>query len=243
MILLDLFCGAGGCSEGYNQAGFEVYGIDLNPQKHYPFPFLRMDAVESMDTLINGGKLFFPSKVLTLKDITAIHSSPPCQRDSTMTRGLWKDRVEQHPNLIPPMHVLLNRTGKPYIIENVEGARNKLINPIMLCGTMFNLQTKHGSQLRRHRYFEVPWFNGTVPKCNHIKRSREQNGKRIPDTVGVYGHAGGSSTRDNIVMFNTEDWKDAMGINWMNGEELAESIPPAYTKFIGEQLKRYLNEV
>ena len=34
--------------------------------------------------------------------------------------------------------------------------------------------------------------------------------------------------------------KEQMGIDWMTGDELAQAIPPAYTRFIGQQLKQYL---
>lgn len=44
--LLDLFCGAGGAAMGYNMAGFEVIGVDNTKQPHYPFHFIKADAVE-----------------------------------------------------------------------------------------------------------------------------------------------------------------------------------------------------
>jgi hypothetical protein len=62
------------------------------------------------------------------------------------------------------------------------------------------------------------------PPCNHKAQGR---------TVGVYGHSGGSSKRDGLKFGGVDTWKEAMGIDWMNGAELAEAIPPAYTKFIG----------
>jgi DNA (cytosine-5)-methyltransferase 1 len=243
--LLDTFCCAGGCSEGYHRAGFEPYGIDNKPQPHYSFPFLQMDALEALDRLLRGDCLTFSNfDTLSLMDFFAIHASPPCQHDSVMTKGRWQDRINGHPDLIKPTHDLLVVAQIPYIIENVAGSKDKLINPILLCGTMFGLQTKAGSQLRRHRYFEMPWFNALTPPCAHGKSSaigvygggQNPDRKRTPATIGVWGHAGGTSNRDGLIQFGTQDRKDAMRIDWMTGNELAQAIPPAYTKFIGEYL-------
>ena len=225
--LLDLFCGAGGAAMGYHRAGFEVVGVDIKPQPHYPFEFHQADALE------------FP-----LEGYDAYHASPPCQRFSVMTNGRWKDRVSNHPDFIKPIRELLITTGKPYVIENVPGAKAELLNPIMLCGTMFNLQTTEGSQLRRHRYFETSWlWSDFLPQCKHNKGSAigvygggQHPLRRVPATIGVWGHAGGSSNRDGLVQFGTDARREAMGIDWMTGNELSEAIPPAYTEYIGKYL-------
>jgi len=219
---------------GYHRAGFDVVGVDINPQPHYPFEFHQGDA------------LTYP-----LDGFDAVHASPPCQRFSTMTRGLWKDR--EHPDLIPGTRERL--AGRLYVIENVENARRELRNPFRLCGTMFGLGVD-GSQLRRHRYFEAPWMGlAMTPPCVHDRYAAVpvygggQNGdyhdpprapKRRPATVGVWRHAGGSSERDGLVQFGTAERRIAMGIDWMTGDELSESIPPAYTEWIGAQLFRSL---
>jgi len=222
-ILLDLFCCAGGAAIGYHRAGFDVVGVDIKPQPRYPFEFHQADALEYVSE--HGA------------EFDAIHASPPCQLYSTMTKGRWKDR--EHPDLIKPVRDLLVASGKPYVIENVEGAREKLVNPIMLCGTMFGLQTKHGSQLRRHRYFECSNFFILTPTCQHNNGSvigvyggGQNPARKRPATIGVWGHAG----RDGLIQFGTQDRRDAMGIDWMSGDELAEAIPPAYTEFIGKNL-------
>lgn len=243
--LLDLFCGAGGSATGYHRAGFEVYGIDNQPQKHYPFPFLQIDAIEAMNRLLRGEKLTFSNgETLYLADFDAYHASPPCQRFSVMTNRRWKDRVPNHPDLIKPTRERLKQTGKAYVIENVPGAKRELINPIRLCGTTFRLGTKDGNQLRRHRYFELSFeLNFFLPQCQHNKASAigvygggQHPLRRKPVTAGVWGHAGGSSNRDDLAQFGTDARREAMGIDWMTGNELSEAIPPAYTEFIGKYM-------
>jgi DNA (cytosine-5)-methyltransferase 1 len=242
--LLDLFCCAGGAGMGYHRAGFEVVGVDIKPQPRYPFEFHQADALDVLSRMLKGEKFqASDGNWYGIDDFDAIHASPPCQRYSTMTAGRWQDRIESHPDLIAPVRDLLKQTGRPYVIENVEGARAELINPILLCGTMFGLQTKHGSQLRRHRYFEMSTPMFLVPTCQHNNGSvigvyggGQNPARRRPATIGVWGHAGGSSARDGLTQFGTQDRRDAMGIDWMTGNELSEAIPPAYTEYIGKQL-------
>ena len=228
-----MFCGAGGAGMGYHRAGFEVVGVDINPQPHYPFEFIQGDALEYLAA--HG------------HEFDVIHASPPCQAFSTMTKGRWQDRIGDHPKLIEPVRELLKFTRKPFVIENVEGARRELITPFLLCGTMFGLQTKAGSQLRRHRYFEYSLGFIWTPSYQHNSGSAigvygggQNPARKKPATIGVWGHVGGSSTRDGIAQFGTQDRRDAMGIDWMTGKELSEAIPPAYTEYIGRYLMRHI---
>jgi DNA (cytosine-5)-methyltransferase 1 len=226
MKVLDLFCGAGGAGYGFHLAGFEVVGVDIKPQLNYPFKFHQADALEFLKSHAH--------------EFDYIHASPPCQAHSAMTRGRWKDRISSHLQLIDEARRLLIESGKPFDIENVPGA--PLICPIVLCGSMFGLQTKSGAQLRRHRLFETNWDVGLFPSCSHNRFSsigvyggQHPNRKVTPKTIGVYGNSGGSSNRDNICGFGIDDRKDAMQIDWMTGKELSQSIPPAYTRFIAQQ--------
>ncbi|MGH9692462.1 MAG: DNA cytosine methyltransferase [Candidatus Acidiferrales bacterium] len=117
--LLDLFCCAGGAGVGYNRAGFEVVGVDNKPQPNYPFPFIRADALK------------LDAKFLASFD--ALHASPPCQSYSDLAKR--NGNGHEWPRLIEPVRKMLIKTGLPYVIENVDGA--PLLDPVVLCGTMF----------------------------------------------------------------------------------------------------------
>lgn len=225
--LLDLFCGAGGAGMGYHRAGFEVVGVDIRPMPRYPFEFHQADALEY---LAEHGAEF-----------DAIHASPPCQAFSDLRH---MPNAKEHPNLIDPTRQLLLKTGKPYVIENVEGA--PLNDPIILCGTMFGLATVSGNaELWRHRQFETNWPLLLVPPCAHRVKPKVigvygGHGRDRRRVITVVGHTGGSSKRDGTQQFTVEQRREAMGIDWMTGAELSQAIPPAYTEFIGRQLRQYL---
>lgn len=204
---LDLFCCAGGASMGLHRAGFDVAGVDIEPQPHYPFEFHLADA------------LTFP-----LDGFDFIWASPPCQGYSHLTP---KEAKTGWAKLIPAIRERLVRAGVPYCIENVSGAKRELIDPIMLCGSMFGLRTQ------RHRFFEMP-FAVAVPKsCNHSelpllvttasKASREKRFK-----LGMQ-----PKTVKNAPL--------AYGIDWMDFSGLKEAIPPAYAEHIGRAALAHLN--
>jgi DNA (cytosine-5)-methyltransferase 1 len=142
--LLDLFCCAGGASEGYRRAGFEVVGVDIEPQPHYPFEFHQADA------------LTFP-----LDGFDAAAASPPCQKYTLCQRI----QSNAHPDLVDPIRRRLRAAGIPYAIENVIGA--PLENPIILCGSMFGLRTY------RHRGFECNFPIEAPPHPEHVAPVRK----------------------------------------------------------------------
>jgi DNA (cytosine-5)-methyltransferase 1 len=227
MRLLDLFCGAGGAAMGYHRAGFDdITGVDIKPQKHYPFRFILGDA---LDYCLQHGA-----------EYDAIHASPPCQAFSAM-RVMANARP--HADLLTPTRKLLITLGKPFVIENVEQAPMEIhppsllttLNGVTLCGSMFDLQTER-YQLRRHRLFE-----STVPLAQPACRHREDR-----QVVGFYGdHArtrtriDGHHARGTDITRNDDKMvlvRQLMGIDWMVWHEANQAIPPAYTEYIGAQL-------
>lgn len=215
--LLDLFSGAGGCAVGYHRAGFDVVGVDLHPQRNYPFEFHQADA------------LTYP-----LDGFDAIHASPVCKLWSRVTRTAVDPTV--HPDLLTPMRERLAEWGGPYVIENVPEA--PLIDPIILCGSMFDLDVK------RHRGFEANWglknhwwpcrHGIWTPRFHPNRSDRKKNPNAKARVVTVAGH-GNDGPGGRVA-----DWRKAMGIDWMTRDELAQAIPPVYTEFIGGQLLAHL---
>lgn len=195
---------------GYHRAGFEVVGVDIEPQPNYPFEFIQHDAL-TLDPEF-------------LASFDAIHASPPCQSYSDLAKR--NGNADAWPRLIEPVREMLNEIGVPYIIENVEGA--PLLNPTVLCGTMFP-----GLRVIRHRLFEsnieltAPPHGKHPLVFTHDKR-KAHYGKLDQNTSFVQVTGGGNCSIANA--------KDALGIDWMNKRELNESIPPAYTEWIGAQL-------
>jgi len=204
--LLDLFCGAGGAGMGYHRAGFDVVGVDIKPQPHYPFEFHQADAMA------------FP-----LDGFDAIHASPPCQAYSAATAPAAK---ANHPDLYAPTRDRLVASGLPYAIENVIGAPYS--HGVVLCGSMFGLE-EDGEWLRRHRNFEASWLV-FQPPCAHPvgRRPILVTGKSfINGQPRDYKHS-----RQGPFDLACR----LMGIDWTDRHGLANAIPPAYTSWLGAQM-------
>lgn len=252
-LLYDVFSKAGGATRGYQMAGFRVIGIDHEPQPHHCGDgFLQMDAFDFFDAYLRGE--FEPA--------AAFHASPPCQGYSIMRNLPWL-RGKEYPMLLTPVREALNLIGLPYVIENVNGARYRPagvkgalpdgLQAAYLCGGMFGLP------FYRHRRFETPffWTQPGHPKHRQRIRSGASLGGRARDIVfsdtetqheswpgrrlgqevvsspsgisawaanngAYYGHAKGVK-RAAL----------AMGIDWMNGDELSQAIPPVFTQYVG----------
>ena len=253
--LLDLFCCQGGAAEGYYKAGFDgfnIVGVDNKPQPKYPFEFVQADAIEY---LLEHGHEF-----------DAIHASPPCQVHCAL-KSMPNFRHAEHEDLIPQTREALLRVGKPYVMENVPGA--PLQTPIILCGSMFGLQTTCGAKLRRHRKFEANWPLVCDLVCDHtnqyaggvisvVGQGAPRGSRRVSITITITGHScqnniknktitvTGSTAQQHIernprrVTFSVADARIARGIDWMGIDGLSQAVPPAYTEYIGSQLIAYL---
>lgn len=205
-VLLDLFCGAGGATKGYMDAGFRVVGVDHMPQPDYPGDhFIQADA---LDYLTAQGHKY-----------AAIHASPPCFASTRLTTGTNQGR--EYPNLIPATRYLLAKLAVPTVIENVEGSDVR--RDLVLCGEMFGLK------VIRHRYFELG--NWAVEPPEHLPHRGRVKGWRHGVEhegyyYGVHGKGGGKGS--------IPEWQDAMGIHWTaRRKSIALAIPPAYTEWIG----------
>lgn len=195
---------------GYHLAGFDVIGVDINPQPNYPFEFHQGDALEWLTER-------------RLEWFAAIHASPPCQASCTLIKGNQRATAGNHRDLIPQTRESLARTGLPTVIENVQGAQIR--RDLTLCGEMFGLG------VIRHRYFEC---NFPVVQPAHVPHRGRVRGWRHGEYfdgpyVAVYGDGGGKGS--------VAEWQEAMGIDWTDVRvEIAEAIPPAYTEHIGARL-------
>jgi DNA (cytosine-5)-methyltransferase 1 len=205
--LLDLYCCAGGAGFGYEQAGFDVTGVDIEPQPKHRGKFIQADAIQYLKE--HGHKY------------DVIHASPPCQAYS-MASMQFRKAGKEYVDLIEATREELMKIGKPYIIENVPGS--PLINPIELCGAMFGMRTY------RHRLFESNIELEVPPHPKHIAPNAKM-GRPVKEGefIQYVGHFPG-------VKFVQE----MTGLRWLGQKELAQSIPPQYTKFIGEQIIKQL---
>jgi DNA (cytosine-5)-methyltransferase 1 len=188
--LLDLFCGAGGAAVGYHRAGFDVVGVDIAPQRNFPFLFVQGDALEFLAEHGHG--------------FDAVHASPPCQHYSGMSNcrpGL----AAEYPDLIGPTRDALIATGKPWVIENVPGS--PLRKDLVLCGCMVGLDLWQPDHPRHTR---------PGSRAGHWKPGQ---------IISISGHCAPIA-----------EARRAMGIDWMNRHELAESIPPAFAEYVGVAL-------
>jgi len=206
--LLDLYCCGGGASYGYEQAGFDVTGVDIIDQPRHRGKFFKADAIEFLKK--------------NHQDFDVIHASPPCQAHS-MASKQWRLKGKEYPDLIAPTRAALIETGLPYIMENVPGS--PLIDPIEMCGAMFGMRTY------RHRLFEsnMPL---TVPPhpVHHAPNAKMGRPANDDEFIQYVGHFPGVKAVQEMT-----------GLHWLGQKELAQSIPPQYTLYLGRQVLNFLD--
>jgi DNA (cytosine-5)-methyltransferase 1 len=196
---------------GYHRAGFEVVGVDIEPQPHYPFEFHQGDAM-----------------TWPLEGFDAIHASPPCQ-DHSVSIAMWKAHGTGW--MLPETLERLKGGSVPWVVENVVGLGVKMDGWwATFCGTAFGLNS------RRHRRFGSSMML-LPPPCRHVDFPLALGCMGHSEQGGVFRkwrELAGRTPRH-------ADRQMAMGIDWMTRDEMAQAIPPAYTEFIGTQLLRCLS--
>jgi DNA (cytosine-5)-methyltransferase 1 len=220
--LLDLFCGQFGAGKGYQDAGFQVTGVDIRPilrgRQPQGVEFVHGDAME----LLRSG---------WVKDggFDVIHASPPC-RAYTKARGSAKGRY-QHPDLVAEVRAELEKLGVPYVIENVPGAPLLPEATVLLCGSMF------GMRIYRHRLFEIGRVSAGVRDAIALGAIRH------PEHAASVAKMGRPAKPGEFVSLvgnfsGLELAREVMGMPWANQDGIRQAIPPAFTRFIGSKLIR-----
>jgi DNA (cytosine-5)-methyltransferase 1 len=215
-VLLDIGCRQGGATRGYQQAGFYVIGVDIEPQPRYiGDEFIQADGLKILSQVARDGYLGVRGDEIT---VSAVHTSWPCQGYTECQRIQGRE----HPKLIEPGRELLNATGLPYVQENVDSTETRaiMIDPVTLCGTMFGLRTY------RHRLFES---NIPISVPSHPDHAAQQVKMGRPLIEGDFYQAVGN--------FSGVDYaRRDMGVDWMTREGIRECIPPAYAEHVGRQV-------
>ncbi len=216
--VLDLFCGAGGAAQGYYEAfmaaGYDVdiTGVDITPQQHYPFAFRLGDAME-----------------WKLSNYDFVHASPVCKGYSAANHI----QQREYPLHIASIRSRMRASGKPWVLENVVMTgkhRHEMPGALVLCGTMFALK------VYRHRYFESSHLL-FAPAHPHHPAALLDGYVCIGFQYGdvIRGRAQGN-TGNHYLRYRTAIGRSAMGIDWMNRDELSQATPPAYTAWLGTQM-------
>ena len=232
--LLDLFCGAGGAAMGYHRAGFDVVGVDINPQPHYPFEFQRRDITEwfGAEGLAHHLSL----------EWDAIHASPPCQAFTTMSNrwrgggGLADDRGD----LLTPTLELLRQLPVPWVVENVLGAAKTMRPTLKLHGGMFGLGVYRPRLFESNVLLLAP--RSAKPSTSVGVYGKAPDGRMLRDSSSLKRWHG---RRDDGRSFqraagSLEEAQQAMGMDWADWRGTKEAIPPAYSEAIGAQLLAYI---
>ena len=232
LIVLDAFSGEGGAGKGYADAGHLVIGVDNDAARlaRYPFPAVLGDAIEA---------------ILTLGPLVDLqHGSPTCTGYSRGTAAI-PDRLDRYDRLIGVTRAAMQEAGTAYVIENVADARPEMVDPTMLCWSMFHepgsVVDTDGTPLtmRRHRLFETSFPLEAPRPCRH---------PRGVQVAGAYGGARRDAwearhvRRGGYVPASLDVLRALTGLSWATERGTFLSIPPAYTQYVGQQFAAHMTK-
>ena len=220
--LLDLFCCQGGAASGYHDAGFDVVGVDIDPQPRYPYEFIQADAIEVLRTGRAGD--------LRVADFDAGHASPPCQ-DHSETANLGRGHGTGW--MLAATLDLFRGYSFPWVVEHVAGSalphQDDLFgsNGLTLCGCMF---PELRGLLYEDRLFETSF---SIPQPHHVLHQWPQTKMGRKPQPGECMQLTGHFT-------DAEEGRRRLGAPWMNRDGVAQAIPPAFTEYIGTRLLEHI---
>lgn len=231
--ILDGCCGQGGGARGYALAGHCVVGVDSDPGCRDGY--LRSGAAEFicadiLEVLADRG---FMSR------FTVALVNPPCQGYSRMS--YCRPEIEgRYPRLIKPVQPLLDDWGGPFVIENVEGARSELRDPVTMCMWMF------GARTYRHRLLEAGGGLTLYPPVPPpAGQPFDEGNARIDRRCGwphpVPAAKAGHWEPGKFVSVAGHERKEqvfsVMEIGWMSSrDKVKEAIPPYLGSWIAGQV-------
>lgn len=247
-LVLDVAACEGGATRGYQRAGAYVVAVDSDRNRLARNPADQRFVADGLEFIRRFGHLFH-----------LIHESWPCQK---FTRGNAANDTTHLLDLVTPGREVTLAVGVPYVIENVPDALPVLRDPIVLCGTMFGLRVPDADglplQLQRHRLFEANW-SLIVPEGGACA-PHACAGPEDVQWAGVYGGGRRARLREGEPEPTLAEWaprdrhaaryerrggyvprsprvQSALlgGVDWMTGRGRQESLPPAYTEWIGRQ--------
>ena len=199
-------------------AGFEVWGVDINPRhaKVYPGHFACGDATRPP---------------FDLADFVFVWASPPCQ---AFSRSRSFHKANNHVNLIPQTRDLLD--GHPFtVIENVVGA--PIRRDVVLLGPMVGLE-----RISRRRHFEISWFS-LWPPVMRLDPSVFHSGRGVCVTKKLCApnHYYPRKRAGLPGRVPVAEAREVMGIDTqMTAAQVGEAVPPAYAQLIAESALRIM---